>query len=108
MKYHDRFDWDPRKSEANRKKHGLAFQVVAQFLADEQADRFHYEEYDDKHSTAEDRYTTYASHPLDRSLVIRVTWTDRSKKGQKITRIISARGASAGERGIYEQVIKDR
>jgi uncharacterized protein len=106
MKYHDEFEWDPVKAKANEKKHrGITFEDAAAVLADEQAEIFHYEVPDDPHSMEEDRVTTFASHPFDRSVILRVTWTDRSKKGKQITRIISARLATLEERKQYEKAI---
>jgi uncharacterized protein len=105
MKYHDEFEWDPAKAKANQKKDGITFELAEAALADEQAEIFHYEEYDDAHSMEEDRHTTLASHPSRRSVVLKVTWTDRSVKGKRIPRIVSARLATRGERKLYEKVI---
>ncbi len=105
MKYHNEFEWDLAKAKVNQKKHGVTFELAAVALGDEQAEIFHYEEYDDAHSMEEDRHTTLASHPSNRSVVLKVAWTDRSVKGKQITRIISARLANRGERKLYEKTI---
>jgi len=96
MKYHDTFEWDPANAKANQKKHGVTFELAEVVLADEQAEIFHYEEYDDAHSMEEDRHTTLASHPSRRNVVLKVAWTDRSVKGKRITRIITACGQNLG------------
>src|SRR5262245_61234245 len=105
MKFHDEFEWDPQKAKSNQKKHGVAFDLAAKVLGDEQAEVFHHEQVDDEHSMEEDRHITFASHPLNRSIVLQVCWTDRSRKGKQITRIISARLATRGERILYEKAI---
>ncbi len=105
MRYHDKFEWDPKKAKANEKNHRVSFDDAAAALGDEQADRFHYEEYDDAHSMEEDRHTTFASDPFDRNIILRITWTDRSTKDKQVTHIISARIATSKERKLYEKAI---
>lgn len=102
MRYHDHFEWDARKAEANRKKHGgVTFDDAAAVLGDDQADVFHDEIHDDAHSIDEDRQSTTASHPADRRVVLVISWTDRSTPKKRITRIISARLATPNERKRY-------
>jgi uncharacterized DUF497 family protein len=69
------------------------------------AEIFHLEESDDAHSIKEDRYTTLASHPMERALVLKILWTERWKAGRRIARIISARRATRKERILYEKAI---
>jgi uncharacterized protein len=102
---HENFEWDDAKARANLKKHGVSFDDVAIVLADEDGDSFHLEEYDGEHSTGEDRYKTTASHPADRSIVLIISWTDRSTEEARITRIISARVATRAERRRYVKEI---
>ena len=105
MMLHENFEWDEDKAQKNLKKHGVSFDDAALVLADENAETFHIEEYDRQHSSGEDRYVTTASHPDDRSIVLIVAWTDRSTENAKITRIISARAATLGERRRYVKEI---
>jgi Ribonuclease toxin, BrnT, of type II toxin-antitoxin system len=63
MMLHDNFEWDENKAAKNLRKHRVSFDDAALVLADEEGDAFHVEEYDDEHSSAEDRYVTTASHP---------------------------------------------
>jgi uncharacterized DUF497 family protein len=77
-------------------------------LSDQDGDRFHVEEYDAEHSTAEDRYVTTASHPDDRNIVLVIAWTDRSTEQAKVTRIISARAAKPAEKKRYVKEIGTR
>jgi uncharacterized protein len=108
MKYHDEFEWDPAKAKANLKKHGVTFDMAAVVLSDEQAEIFHHDEYDDANSMKEDRNTTLASHPMRRSIVLKIAWTDRSRDDRQITRIISARRVTPRERILYEKAIAKR
>jgi len=105
MMLHENFEWDEEKADSNLKKHGVSFDDAAMVLADEDGDRFHIEEFDEKHSIGEDRYVTTASHPNDRSIVLIISWTDRSTEDDKITRIISARAAKPAERRRYVKEI---
>jgi uncharacterized protein len=106
MVLHEHFEWDEDKAATNLKKHGVSFDDAALVLADEDGDRFHVEEYDGEHSAGEDRYVTTASHPNDRSVVLIISWTDRSTDDAKVTRIISARAAKPAERKKYVKEIR--
>jgi uncharacterized DUF497 family protein len=106
MMLHDNFEWDEEKAQKNLEKHGVSFDDAALVLSDEDGGRFHVEEYDHQHSTAEDRYVTTASHPDDRSIVLVIAWTDRSTEHAKFTRIISARAAKLAERRRYVKEIR--
>ena len=109
MKCHEGFDdWDPKKAKTNWKNHGIKFEIAAEVLADEQAEVFYLEEYDDAHSMKEDRYTTLASHPMERALVLKIVWTYRWRAGRRITRITSARRTTRRERDLYEKAISKR
>jgi uncharacterized DUF497 family protein len=105
MMLHENFEWDEGKAQRNLKKHGVSFDDAALVLSDEDADKFHVEEYDLQHSVGEDRYVTTASHPDDRRIVLVIAWTDRSTAHDKVTRIISARAATPAERKRYGKEI---
>ena len=72
MRLHQGFEWDESKVETNLKKHGVSFDNAARVLGDEDGDFYHVEEYDQEHSVDEDRYITTASHPDDRSIILRI------------------------------------
>ena len=108
MMLHDHFEWDEDKAEKNLKKHRVSFDDAAYVLADEEGDVNHIEEYDQAHSSVEDRYLTTASHPDDRSIVLRISWKDASIRQTKITRIISARVATRAESENYANEISKR
>lgn len=106
MRLHENFEWDEDKAEKNLKKHHVSFDDAALVLADEEGDTYHVDEYDRRHSEGEDRYVTTASHPEDRRIVLVIAWTDRSTEQVKVTRIISARVATAAERKRYVKEIR--
>ena len=86
------FEWDPKKSDANRKKHGVSFHDAATVFADPLAITF----VDPDHSHGEHRFLTFG-HSKSSSLFV-VVHTERQLK----IRIISARRATRHERTIYE------
>ena len=87
------FEWDRRKDEENRRKHGVSFlEAVVAF-----ADPLSITIGDPDHSEGESRYVLLGQTDQGRLLV--VTHTDRDES----TRIISAREASRQERRQYEQ-----
>jgi uncharacterized DUF497 family protein len=108
MRLHGDIEWDPDKAAKNLKKHGVSFDDAARVLADEGGDFFHIEEFDESHADEEDRYITTASHPDDRRIILRISWTDRSRRNKRITRVISARFATSRERKNYAQEIQRR
>ena len=83
-----RFEWDPSKAEANRRKHGVTFEE-AQSLLVGVAD--YLEIYDREHSQEEDRFI--AVGPIE-SGVICVVYTERDDGS---FRIIGARKATRRE-----------
>jgi uncharacterized DUF497 family protein len=84
------FQWDPRKSGANQRKHKIAFGDAVGVFEDPRAITI-----DDSHPT-EERYVTIGLDLLGRVLV--VSWTPR---GDRI-RLISARRSTQRERVAYE------
>ena len=87
------FEWDSKKAEANRKKHGVSFEEAASVFFDPLAYTFD----DPDHSVGERRFLTFGLSQTGRLLVV-----VHSESGRSI-RIISARRATRNERGIYEQ-----
>ena len=87
------FEWDPKKSAANERKHTVTFQEASTVFGDQLAMTFA----DPDHSVNEQRYLTFGLSKHNRLLV--VSHTDR---GDKI-RIISARLMDRKERRIYEE-----
>jgi uncharacterized DUF497 family protein len=87
------FEWDPKKSAANARKHDVRFQEASTVFGDSLAMTFA----DPDHSNNERRYLTFGLSKYSRLLV--VAHTDRGEK----TRIISARLMDRKERRIYEE-----
>jgi uncharacterized DUF497 family protein len=108
MKLHKQFEWDPKKARINARKHSVTFEDAEDVLGDDQGDAHHWETFDDAHSTDEDRHVTIGSHPDRRRLLLTIVWTERTKGGTRITRIISARLANSQERKRYAQELSRR
>jgi uncharacterized DUF497 family protein len=85
--------WDPRKAEANLRKHGVAFDEAATVLSDTLSATFPSED----HSEDEARFITIGLAANRQILVVVHTEDDR------VIRIISARQATAQERRYYEK-----
>jgi uncharacterized DUF497 family protein len=101
VRLHESFEWDEDKAESNLQKHGVSFEEAASVLADADGDTHHLDIDDPVHADGEDRFITYATMPDDRSVILIISWTDRSTEDEQVTRIISARKASKRERRYY-------
>lgn len=89
-----RFEWDPAKDKANRRKHGVSFSEAKELL---ESDVDYLEMYDEAHSTDEERFI--AIGPIRRGLVV-VVWTERS---EDTTRITGARWATEAGRRLFRR-----
>ena len=87
------FAWDPRKAEANFKKHAVSFDEAATVFRDSLASIFD----DLDHSTGEQR-EIIIGHSLSGRLLL-VSFVERGE----VTRLISARQADARERRKHEE-----
>jgi len=87
------FEWDPRKSETNLRKHRVSFHEAATVFADPLTLTYP----DPDHSIFEQRFLTIGTSNTGRLLI--VAHTD---KGETM-RLISARRATARERKHYEE-----
>jgi uncharacterized DUF497 family protein len=89
------FEWDLRKSESNRRKHGFDFAFAGRVFADPlRRTNIEGDEY------GEIRWYTIGE--IDGG-VVRVTHTIREEGQIEIYRIISARGATPRESKIYRE-----
>ena len=89
-----RFEWDPSKDRANRRKHKVSFQEAESVFADEHARLLD----EPEHSEAEDRSVLLGLSSRFRVLVVVHTY-----RGTEDTiRIISARRATKQERAYYD------
>lgn len=88
-----RFEWDPRKAQANLRKHGVSFDEAATVFLDPLA----VSGPDPDHSLVEERYITFGLSSLGRLLAVCHAY----RPG--VMRIVSARRMTRGERQIYEE-----
>ena len=88
-----RFEWDERKSRANKRKHGVSFEEAQTVFFDENALEYP----DPDHSDKEDRFLM-----LGRSFQLRILVVCHCfRKSDTVIRIISARKATSKERNVY-------
>ncbi len=87
-----RFEWDERKSEANRRKHGISFEEARTAFTDDYALLIA----DPDHS--EDRFILLGLSSASRMLVVCHCY----RENDDVVRIISARKANRSEKSEYE------
>ena len=88
-----RFDWDPRKAEFNRKKHGVSFEEAKSVFLDEHAKLID----DPDHSEDEDRFVLLGLSSSLRLLLVCHCYRSRGT----VIRLISARKATRDEMKSY-------
>lgn len=90
-----RFEWDERKNQTNRAKHGISFDTAIQAFEDP-ARVFRF----DRMTDAEERWhligATFAN------TIVFIVHTSHAENGDEIVRIISARKANALEKRTYQ------
>jgi uncharacterized protein len=94
--FESNFEWDPKKTAANFRKHGITFERAATVFLDPDALSL----YDRTHSQGEDRWITLGMDSHGRLLVISHTWRDVEGSASRC-RIISARKATNAEARQY-------
>lgn len=92
-----RFDWDERKNESNRTKHGIWFEEAQSVFNDSHGRSF----LDPEHSESEDRFILLGISATARTLVVVHCY----RESDSVVRIISARKATKTERRFYEEAI---
>jgi uncharacterized protein len=90
------FDWDPRKSDRNLRKHGVTFESASTVFADPWALVAF-----DSEEDSEDRWIL-VGRAADRDTLV-VAFAVREHAGADVIRIISARHALRHERTRHEQ-----
>jgi len=88
-----RFEWDPSKSSANRRKHGITFEEARTVFFDERAKLIN----DPDHSEDEARFIMLGVSASLRVLVVCHCY----RSGGGVIRIISARKATKSEARFY-------
>jgi uncharacterized protein len=92
-----RFDWDPRKSRANKAKHGVSFEEARTAFLDEHARVIP----DDEHSHEEERLIL-----MGLSIKLRVLLVCHCyRESDRVVRIISARRADPSEQRQYAEYL---
>ena len=87
------FEWDERKSRANKRKHKVSFEEAQTVFLDENAIRF----FDPDHSEDEDRFLMLGMSFTLRVLVVCHCY----RQNDSVIRIISARKADKQEQSDY-------
>lgn len=87
-----RFEWDPRKAAANRRKHGVSFEEAATCFDDPHGSYFRSEA-----PSYEDRLILIAYSQKQRLLFV-----VHAEVGKESIRIVSARKASPRQKKLYE------
>jgi len=88
-----RFEWDPAKAAANRRKHGVSFEEGKTVFWDDHALLLD----DPDHSTAEDRFLLLGLSSTPRVLVVVHCY----RQDDDVIRLVSARRATPTERDRY-------
>ena len=88
-----RFEWDARKSQANKRKHKVSFEEAQTVFLDENAIRF----FDPDHSEDEDRFLMLGMSFTLRVLIVCHCY----READSVIRIISARKADKREQSDY-------
>ena len=88
-----RFEWDPRKSQTNYKKHGVTFVEAQSAFYDEDGLFMN----DTEHSDVEDRFLLLGMSSMLRELVVSHCY----RENDGVIRIISARRATQREKQQY-------
>ena|SRR3984885_7532239 len=92
-----RFLWDPRKSRANKAKHGVSFEEARTAFLDENARIIP----DEEHSVEEDRFILLGLSVELKLLVVCHCY----RESDFLIRIISARRATTSERREYARYL---
>jgi len=90
-----RFEWDERKSAANRRKHGVSFQEAEEVFCDDRGLLIE----DPDHSQIEDRFVLLGMSASLRLLVVCHCY----RRSDNVIRIISARKANRQEQYTYTE-----
>jgi uncharacterized DUF497 family protein len=88
-----RFEWDPKKTRANQKKHGVSFEEAKGAFSDERGLVID----DPEHSESEDRFVLLGMSAALRVLIVCHCY----RAGGDVIRIISARKADDQEKTDY-------
>ena len=91
-----RFTWDPRKDAANRRKHGIGFELARRVFDDPS-----HISIQDRHEGGEERWQTIGL--IGPVAIFMIAHTYEEDDGEEVVRIISARKATKAERRQYDE-----
>lgn len=91
-----RFTWDPQKDAANRRKHGVSFELARRVFDDP-----NHISIQDRHEGGEERWQTIGL--IGPVAIFMVAHTYEDEDGEEVVRIISARKATKAERRRYDE-----
>ncbi|HEX4158057.1 MAG TPA: BrnT family toxin [Rhizomicrobium sp.] len=91
------FEWDPRKAEINRSKHGVSFDEAMDVFRDPLAMSI----FDEENSDQEDRWVTLGETTGAKLLLVVHTHVEMMGEDAVLIRIISARRATRREENQY-------
>ncbi len=92
------FEWDPAKARANKRKHGVSFELAATVFMDPRA----LSVFDAEHSAREERWFTLGVSATGALLVVHHTFSPVDGRTANI-RIISSRKATSRETQQYAE-----
>ena len=87
------FEWDLKKNEMNKYKHGLSFEEAVTVFLDENAIIFD----DPEHSVLEERFLIIGMTEYNKVCIVSHCY----RNGEGTIRLISARKATRNERNVY-------
>jgi len=90
-----KFEWDEKKNEINKKKHGLSFEEAKEVFGDEDAILFDAPD----HPLEEDRFLIIGAIKSTKICIVSHCYRDNDN----VIRLISARNATKNEKIIYEE-----
>jgi len=91
-----KFEWDEKKNELNKRKHGVSFEEACEIFNDP----LHIAMLDERYNYLEERWITIGQTAESELVVAANLYFD--KNGDECIRIISARKATQRERSQYE------
>ena len=92
------FEWDLKKAEANRKKHGISFEQAAHIFKDPRALSI----FDEDHGGEEERWITIGMAATGAILVVHHTFVTADRE-TIVVRLISSRRATKAEKKQYAE-----
>ena len=94
------FEWDDEKNAANKRKHGISFEVAVKVFDDGNRTEFV-----ERIEAGEERWHAIGVVEMRVFMVLTVVHTYREEGAKPVIRLISARRATRHERRLYAEAI---